>query len=119
MMKRLYDQHEINEAFQLFNAWQDPALPQRQWDVIKKERELLYQNKWREVTPFRALDDALRAVDVPNTPETTVLDIGAGSAIYSEMIRRAGINWTYRAADYSIAFKEFASEKYPDVPYDI
>lgn len=117
-MKRLHDEKEIQEALKLVDAWQDSALPQRQWDVIKKERELVYMNRQREVAPYRALEDALKMCFVPNTPETSIVDIGAGSAIYSEVIRRAGYNWTYRAADYSMAFKQFAAEKYPEVPYD-
>lgn len=118
-MKRLHDEKEIQEALKLVDAWQDPALPQRQWDVIKKERELVYQNRQREVAPYRALEDALNLIHFsPDYPELTILDIGAGSGIYSEVLRRAGYNWNYRAADYSMAFKHFAAEKYPEVPYD-
>lgn len=118
-MRLLQTNDEIQEALKLVNAWKDPALPQRQWDVIVKERELVMAGHQDEVAPYRALGATLQHVAYANLPEYKVLDLGAGSGIYREIIRRAGYRWTYRAADYSSAFREFALTKFPDLEYDI
>lgn len=118
-MKRLHTQQEINDALALVDAWKNPNLPERQWEVIKNERLLVYQNRALEVAPYKAALAALGYAKLDNTPETKILDIGAGSGIYSEIIRRSGFQWSYAACDYSEAFKEFSQIKYPELNYEV
>lgn len=118
-MKPLITNDEIQEALKLVDAWKDPALPQRQWDVIVKERELVAAGRQDEVAPYRSFVETLRHVDYANLPEYKLLDLGAASGIYSDILKRAGYKWSYRAADYSAAFREFALTKYPHLEYDL
>lgn len=118
-MKRLYTPEEINNALALVDAWKNPNLPERQWEVIKNERSLVYQNRALEVAPYRAALSALGYARLTNSPDIKLLDIGAGSGIYSEIFRRSGFEWSYTACDYSEAFKEFSQTKYPELTYDV
>lgn len=118
-MRLLSTNDEIQEALKLVNAWKDPALPQRQWDVNIKEYQKVLDGAQDDVAPFRALTAALQQIPLANLPEYKLLDLGAASGIYSEVIRRAGFRWSYRAADYSPAFREFSLSKFPDLQYDV
>lgn len=118
-MRQLITTEEIQEALKLVDAWKDPALPQRQWDINIKEYHKVLEGRAEEVAPFRAIIDALTKIEYANLPEYKILDLGAASGIYSEVIRRAGFKWSYRAADYSSAFREFALSKFPHLEYDV
>ena len=118
-MKRLHTPDEINEALKLVDAWKDPALPSRQWAAIESERVMIHKGRQNEIAPYRALDEALKCVLLPNTPDTTILDLGAGSGIYREIIRRAGYRWSYEAADYSSHFRDWAKMLQPDINYSL
>jgi len=117
--RELTTQKEIAEAAALMNAWQNPIIPEKQWGLIQKEIGALRRGEARQVAPFRSFLEACDSLPKKNDPYISILDVGASSGYYSEVLKRDGFAWRYTALDYSPAFKEFAAKIYPDVPFEV
>ena len=105
------------EAFDKYSstAWQDEALPWKQYfRVVSGELEV-----WRRgdnVLPYGVALDCIRELQIHNP---TILEIGASSAYYSEVLNSRGFQCRYTALDYSVAFQRIAKQLYPKVPFDV
>lgn len=92
------------------DAWMDPHIPQRQYDEVARE-ELAQLQKGRPSAPFAALRSILTHIPKTN-PETTLLDVGASSAYYSEVLARFEFPCKYTALDHSTYYKDLAHQLY-------
>ncbi len=113
-----YRKLEIGEvaplARELENAWQDPAIPRRQWiGVVRGEMERLRQGQW--LPHFEILVRALKRIDPKHYP--TLLDVGASSGFYREIIELGRFSCKYTALDYSAEYQKLAEELYPGIDF--
>ncbi len=101
-------------AEQFENAWQDPQIPQRQWDlVVSKEIEAYRQGK--PILPYDVLVECLR--ELPALEGATLCDVGAASGYYSEVLKIAGLNFNYSGVDSSWEFCKMAEKKFGVMVY--
>lgn len=99
------------------DGWKEANIPAAQWAIAGPELERIRRGEWEKVAPFDVLRTPFgTAVKYCHT-KPTVLDIGAASGYYREVLQLAGFDFDYTALDYSEAFKKFAKEKYPDIDY--
>lgn len=98
------------------NAWQDPSLPGRQYELAA-QKELETYRHGKPSAPFDALVRCLRSLMLG--PIVRVLDVGASAGYYGEVMRIAGYDFKYTACDYSPAFQRMAEALYPGIDFDI
>lgn len=102
-------------AAELENAWQDPAIPRRQWiGVVRGEMERLRDGQW--LPHFEML---VRAVKRTGLERPSLLDVGASSGFYSEILKLGGVSCGYTALDYSEEYRKLAEELYPDIHFQL
>lgn len=105
-------------AAQLADSWKDPSIPRRQWDgIVKWELE-----KYRQgvaMPHFDVLVRALKALPPLLSPPDDLLDVGASSGFYSEVLRIAGFDFVYEALDYSEEYKRLAEELWPGIRFTV
>mgnify|MGYP001587760411 CR=1 FL=1 len=100
----------------LNNAWKDPQVPQRQFDMYTRNQLKDYR-KGVPIEPFDILVDILRE-SISNT-ENTILEIGCSSGYYKEVLKIKGINMEYHGCDYSEAFITFAKKLFPGIDFQV
>lgn len=103
----------------LAGAWKDPTIPQLQYDIAVKP-ELESYRRGAPCAPFSAFIKTL--LELPpemDKPETTMLDVGAASGYYSEVLKIAGFKYTYEASDYSEHFQKLAAQLYPNLKFHL
>lgn len=116
--RKLTTPTEIRAAQELGAAWQDERIPERQWNAIANERAAIMNGTFMTVAPFSAFINAcLSAPYEPTWKKITMLDVGASSGLYHELLRSAGFLWDYTALDYSPAFRDWAARVLPHVPF--
>ena len=118
----LTEAQAIAESVRLADAWKDPSIPQRQWDMcVKGELENLWAD--RPCAAFsafmRLMTEARRALLVRNDETVRVLEVGASSGYYGEVLKNAGGAWLYTPTDYSEAFKAVCDEQFPWLDFDV
>lgn len=108
---------EVDEvAKECANTWLDPAIPERQYELAVRS-ELASFRMGGKVAPFNALLACLGHLDMGFSP--SLLDIGASSGMYSEVLELAGYGFEYRACDFSPAFAVLAEKLYPGIAFDV
>lgn len=99
------------------DAWKDPSIPFQQRELA--DRELAAWKAGGECAPFDAFAWALEAIrDASGPPKTreSLIDIGAGSGYYLEVLQHvAGMSARYRycGVDYSPGMIALARMRYP------
>lgn len=103
------------EQLRFDDQWQDPQLPYKQLEIVKKE---LSDIRERQYYPphMQALIDELRILPLERP---SVLEIGCSSGYYSEVFELAGLQVKYQGCDYSPAFVELAKQRYPTIPFQV
>ncbi len=103
------------ERLQLDTQWQDPQLPQKQLEIVKRE---LAQIKSSHQFPahMQALVDQMKLITLT---KPTVLEIGCSSGYYNEILQLGGVAMDYTGCDYSPAFIDLAKQLYPNLPFDV
>lgn len=103
-------------AYELANAWKNAEIPQRQWELCCKS-EIENLKKGKSLPTFDALLNVLRKTKID--PRPRLLDVGASSAVYSEILRILKFDCHYEAVDYSPAFARLAEVLFPSVPFTV
>lgn len=98
------------------DAWKDPAIPRRQWTTVVRGELERFRAGHRQ-PHFEALLRALKTAGVSET--STVLEVGASSAYYSEVLKIGGVPCHYTALDYSEAYRGLAAELFPGVKFEV
>lgn len=102
----------------LAHVWfDDPTLPQANWDSFQHERDLVDQGELLKVEHFRVMKEAFDVIG-PGTGDT-VLEVGAASGYYKHVLEVAGVPVEYTGLDCSEAARDFAADKHSEVPYII
>ncbi len=113
--KRLEPSPALAVELALDRAWQDPSIPRRQWiSVVRGEIERLRQG--HSLPHFDVLVQQLKKTGLVNP---TLLEVGASSGFYSEILKILGFVCQYSGADYSPAYAELAHELFPDIDFHI
>lgn len=98
-------------------AWKHADIPRRQWELAAKPELEKFRNG-QSVAPFDALVRCLKRLPVRLLAQRPrLLDIGASSGYYKEVLEIAGFRFEYSATDFSEAFKKLAVELYPDIDF--
>lgn len=100
------------------NAWKNPEIPAIQYDEIVRG-ELLAFKQGKRIAPFDALARILAHVPEMNHAETTLLDVGAASGYYSEVLSIIGFECKYTGLDYSTYFSDLALKLYPEMDFRV
>lgn len=102
----------------LESAWQSSALPDTQYEsVVKGELEALKRGDM--VAPYAVLKRLLDKVPEMNHPETKLLDVGAASGYYSQVLESFGFQCKYQALDYSVYFRGLAEKLFPGIAFEV
>lgn len=97
-------------------AWQDPEIPRRQYDLVVAG-ELEKFRAGEPVLPYDALASVLYAL--PTMAPPSLLDVGAASGYYREVLKIRRFDCRYTAVDFSQAFKDEAELHFPGIHFDI
>lgn len=118
--RELKTREEIDEAVSKYgDAWKSDLIPQRQFDLAVRP-EIQKYREGAGCPPFDALVRCLlRLPGDYDAPERKLLDVGASSAYYSEVLKIAGFKYHYTGTDFSPAFKELALKLYPGISFDV
>src|SRR5688572_7111386 len=98
------------------SAWKDPAMPERQYRRVVAD-ELQRMRVGEEILPYKVALDCLRMLPAMESP--SLLDVGASSGYYSEVLKIGGFDCQYTACDYSPSFQEIAKRLYPGIRFDV
>lgn len=100
-------------------AWQHPAIPMRQYELVRHEIETFRVRKNNE--PFSAFIRCLEQMSGPimNERGSRLLDVGASAGYYGEILKMIGWRGQYTACDSSRAFVEMAQGVYPGIDFDL
>lgn len=111
--------HEIQYvADACADAWQDATIPEKQYEVVRAE--LTAFRSGLPVVPYDALVKTVRHIPMRVLlAHPTVLDVGASSGYYREVLQTAGFRFIYRGCDFSEHFKQLAERLYPGIAYDV
>lgn len=99
-------------------AWQSSGLPDTQYEsVVKGELEALKRGDM--VAPYAVLKRLLDKVPEMNHPETRLLDVGAASGYYSQVLESFDFQCKYQALDYSTYFRDLAEKLFPGIQFEV
>src|SRR5262245_30992432 len=118
--RHLSTDEELREvAAQTEKAWMHPMIPVRQYEIVAEELGELRRGDVRE--PFAAFQRCLGKIpmSVFLSRSSRLLDVGASSGFYSEVLRLMGYCGTYTGLDYSASFAKTADVMYPGLHFDI
>lgn len=116
--KKIEPEDVASVAKVLSDAWMSPTLPTDQWESVVKE-ELVSFAKHRAVAPYDTLREILKPIMELSDESTRVLDVGASSAYYKEVLRLIGFKCNYTALDFSTYYKDLAEKLYPGIQFEI
>lgn len=113
---RKLEPSEVPEvAARLDAAWKHEAIPSRQWiSVVRGEIE-----RYRNGEYYQHFDALIRALRLTGLENPTLLEVGASSGFYSEILKIGGFDCRYTALDYSEAYQRMAAELFPSVPFRV
>lgn len=102
-------------ASKLDDAWKNEAIPLRQWiSVVRGEIE-----RFRNGENQRHFDLLIDAIKQTNLERPSLLDVGASSGFYSEILKIAGVDCEYTGLDYSEAYERLAHELFPGINFKV
>lgn len=118
--RKLMSREEIAAAKHLSEAWKNSEIPYRQWRAFEQERILASIGKAEQIPPFRAFIEATHYISGRELNETLdILDVGAGSGYYGELLRLYGPDWYYTACDFNSTFHDIAKKYLPKIRFDL
>jgi len=120
-MRPLKTPEDIENCKILKESWRAPGVPQKQYEAIWQERAYLANGEYYKIAPYNTFIEACKTIDQRELGvEMDILDAGASSAYYSQVLQQGGFgSWGYTAMDYSPAFKDMAKKLYPWVHFDL
>lgn len=100
-------------------AWQDPNIPMRQYELAVKQELEGYRNG-SPCAPYDALVKCMRRIPIKVlVAKPRFLDAGASSGYYSEVLKIAKFDVRYTGLDLSPAFKALAYKLYPSIDFTV
>lgn len=100
------------------DSWQDPSLPRRQYEACVRNELEAYRNG-EPCRPYDALAALLERIPQLNNAATPLLDIGASSGYYSEVLRLLNFQCSYTALDYSPYYRDFAEQLFQGIVFKV
>lgn len=114
---RKLEPHQVEMLASVYrDAWQDPELPKRQYEACVKP-ELEAFRLFKPVAPFDALGLLLKRIPELNKAETRLLDVGASSGYYKEVLGLLNFACQYTGIDYSVYFHGLAEKTFPGIDF--
>ena len=100
------------------DAWQHPEIPERQYAACV-QKELEDYRLFKPNAPFDALGILFNRIPELNKAETRLLDVGASSGYYKEVLGLLNFACQYVAVDYSVYFQGFAQTTFPGIQFHL
>lgn len=97
------------------NAWNDPIIPERQYERVVKS-ELQAYREGKPILPYDVLMDLLWSLPIKNP---TILDVGASSGYYREVLRLRNYPARYTGIDLSPWYKRAAWHYFGGIIFDV
>jgi len=116
-LKTKEDLRKVVEDFG--DAWKNDKIPILQYELAVKPEIERYRHGGG-CAPYDAFVKCLLSLpkEIDN-PKTTLLDAGASSAYYSEVLKIAGFKYDYTAVDFNPKFRELAAEHFEVRKFDV
>lgn len=106
----------ISEAYR--DSWQDERIPERQHVIVTSEMASF--GVGQPVAPYDAFIDCMNQLPAElNSSATRLLDIGAASGYYSEVLDLGGFDYSYAGIDYSEALVRQGRSIYPGIDLQV
>ncbi len=106
--------NQSKSAEEYGDAWTDPRIPEKQWEIVQRQLLNLMENK---LTPEFAvfLETIESGIEMRPTSTRTLLEIGCSSGYYGQVLdsRHSGIEYT--GVDFSEEFIKFGKSKFPSL----
>lgn len=96
-------------------TWRDYSMPERQYSRVVAG-ELETWRKGDDVPPYRVALECLQSLPIENP---ALLDVGASSGYYSEVLSARGYQCDYTGLDYSEHYQKLARRLYPGIKFDV
>lgn len=116
---KLASEEEVRVMSRVYSkAWQSPAMPDAQYEaVVKGELEAFKRGK--SVRPYEALGTMLQRIPWLNAETTRLLDVGASSGYYREVLSVLKFKCDYTALDFSPYYKDLALTLFPGIQFEV
>lgn len=99
-------------------AWKNPLIPHRQYELVQAELDAYKKNK--PIAPYDVFVKAMATLNgVGKYPADKFLDIGASTGYYRELLRENSYGCIYQAVDYSPEYKKLAESVFPQIYFDV
>jgi 2-polyprenyl-3-methyl-5-hydroxy-6-metoxy-1,4-benzoquinol methylase len=100
------------------NAWTDPQIPKKQWEIVQAQLLNLTENK---LTPEFAvfLESVEFGLKMRSTSTRTLLEIGCSSGYYGQVLHSRYSDIEYTGVDFSEEFIKFGKAKFPTLKLQI
>jgi 2-polyprenyl-3-methyl-5-hydroxy-6-metoxy-1,4-benzoquinol methylase len=110
--------NELRTAKEFGNAWTDPEIPEKQWEIVQRQLLDLSNNK---LTPEFAvfLDSVEHGLELRPSSTRTLLEIGCSSGYYGQVVNSRHSEIEYTGVDFSDEFIRFGKVKFPDLNLQI
>src|SRR5438128_2152130 len=104
-------------AKELSCTWQDPAVPQRQYEDCVRSAISCYK-AGGAYEPFDVLV-AILFETVPDLAGMSILEVGCSSGYYFEVFKIKGVQAKYSGCDWSESFIGLARRNHPEVEFQV
>ena len=110
--------NQSKSAKEYGDAWTDPRIPQKQWEIVQGQLLNLNENK---LTPEFAvfLETVDFGIKMRPTSTRTLLEIGCSSGYYGQVLNSRHSDIEYTGVDFSEEFIKFGKGKFPTLKLQI
>ncbi len=115
--RKIKPEHVEAIADTLADAWQDPSMPKRQYETaVRNELKAFKEGK-----PNVSYDAFINLLKFIPAGAKTLLDVGASSGYYSEVLKIRGFKdeYQYTGLDYSTYYRDFAHELFNGINFEV
>lgn len=99
----------------LDGAWQDPAIPSAQLELVEQELARFARHE-----PVAVYDVFLHLLErIPDIRTKSLLEIGCSSGYYCDVLRAKGWSTSYAGCDFSTSFVTLARRRLPGVEFEV
>lgn len=102
-------------AIKYDNVWRDKTLPIKQYEIVKKQIQIIKRNNTFGI-PYSPAIKILKRIPIK---DLSLLDIGCSSGYYGEIFKLAGLKIKYEGCDYSEVFIRLARSLYPKIRFKV
>lgn len=94
---------------EMVEAWKDSSIPRSQWQLVEQQLEsFMSEGSVAEFDTFAELIEL-----TSHSIDGRVIEVGASSGYYSQVLSRIRPSWSYYGVDFSTALIQFGQNRFP------